>query len=131
MAPPSALQRAANPSDIDTSLPPIARSNTAPANSPSYHYHRADPSHLAPEDAFHHAASPPRHPSGPFENGNASSGYDPRPNRPRHKHGSRSRSRRRKRFQKLLWVKQSCECATPDGALRTLLFGRCSLSSAR
>lgn len=101
MAPtPSAPQQPAASSDAETTaLPPLVRSSTVPTSLQS---HRADPSHLAPEDAFH---SPPRRPP-VYEN---ASGNELRPGRLRRKNGSRSRSRRRKRFQKLLWVKQSCE----------------------
>jgi phosphatidylinositol N-acetylglucosaminyltransferase subunit C len=126
MAPPSTLAHSAIPSDFDESgtastngdsndhhipFPPLTRSSTVPANltSPT---RRADPSHLAPEDAFL-AASPPRRANGFEPNGRSlgghGSGSDIRPRRHRIKDGtSRSRSRRRKRFQKLLWVKQSC-----------------------
>lgn len=111
MAPPSALQSAVVSDDIDidldidSSFPPLVRSSTVPASLQSHH--RADPAHLAPEDAFY-AASPPRRPSAYEDSANAL-GSDLRPGRLRRKDGSRSRSRRRKRFQKLLWVKQSCE----------------------
>src|SRR5438105_3430591 len=112
MAPPSGLHHSALPSgNLSTSSstvngtrdhPVLARSATAPT---TLKPHRSDPSHLAPEDAFV-SASPPRRP-GLFDGGNGS-GNEARPRRIRRKEASRSRSRRRKRFQKLLWVKQSC-----------------------
>ncbi|KAB5562684.1 phosphatidylinositol N-acetylglucosaminyltransferase-domain-containing protein [Coniochaeta sp. 2T2.1] len=110
MAPPSALQNSATQSDTE-SLPPLVRSSTVPSL-PSHHnsestvrsHRRADPSHLAPEDAF---TSPPQKSLG-FDYGSNGSGNELRPRRVhRNDGGSRSRSRRRKRFQKLLWVKQS------------------------
>lgn len=107
MAPPSSLHQSAIPSDFESvSFPPpgLVRSSTVPA---SLQTHRADPSHLAPEDAFT-SFSPPRR-SGMFETGGNGLGNDMRQRRIRRNNdGSRSRSRRRKRFQKLLWVKQSC-----------------------
>jgi len=114
MAPPSGLQQSAISSDIDNGLenssqqqhhnhPALVRSATVPSNLRS---NRPDPSHLAPEDAFV-SASPPRRP-GLFDVGGNGSGNEMRPRRMRRKEASRSRSRRRKRFQKLLWVKQSC-----------------------
>jgi phosphatidylinositol glycan class C protein len=109
MAPPSALQQSETVSDFGAALPPLVRSSTVPTlNSfASKNNHRADPSHLAPEDAFT-AASPPRR-SSAFDYGSNGSGNELGPRRLRRKDGgSRSRSRRRKRFQKLLWVKQSC-----------------------
>ncbi|KAM7192351.1 Phosphatidylinositol N-acetylglucosaminyltransferase domain containing protein [Rhypophila sp. PSN 637] len=104
MAPPSGLHQSAIPSDFEPgSFPPLVRSSTVPA---SLQTHRADPSHLAPEDAFT-SFSPPRR-TGMFETGGNGLGNDVRPMRIRRNNdGSRSRSRRRKRFQKLLWVKQS------------------------
>ncbi|KAK4042139.1 phosphatidylinositol N-acetylglucosaminyltransferase-domain-containing protein [Parachaetomium inaequale] len=101
MAPPSGLHQSAIPSDFETPFPPLMRSSTVPALTS----HRADPSHLAPEDAYS-SFSPPRR-SGDFDSRGNGSGTDSRPGRIRHKDASRSRSRRRKRFQKLLWVKQS------------------------
>lgn len=114
MAPPSGLHHSAIAGDFDGVLPPLVRSSTVPVNletrhSRSKYSDRADPSHLAPEDAFT-ATSPPRRASAIFGHvGNGSGGEMRRARRIRHKDGeSRSRSRRRKRFQKLLWVKQSC-----------------------
>lgn len=120
MAPPSGLQFSSKASDYNDKierLPPLARSITAPTSFQqsaaastslsSAHHGRPDPSHLAPEDAFH-AASPPRR-SNAFE---PSGGRD---HIPRHLYrkdgGSRSRSRRRRKrpWKKLLWVKQSCK----------------------
>lgn len=126
MAPPSGLQFSSKASDHNDKierLPPLARSITAPTNfqqsaaaassstsSPSLYHGRSDPSHLAPEDAFH-AASPPRR----------SNAFEPSGSRehiPRHLYrkdgGSRSRSRRRRKrpWKKLLWVKQSCKSST-------------------
>lgn len=128
MAPPSGLQfssKASDHNDKTERLPPLARSITAPTNfqqsaaaaaaassssttsSPSLYHGRSDPSHLAPEDAFH-AASPPRR----------SNAFEPSGSRehiPRHLYrkdgGSRSRSRRRRKrpWKKLLWVQQSCK----------------------
>lgn len=101
MAPPSGLHQSAIASDFETPFPALVRSSTVPASLKS---HRADPSHLAPEDAYH-PFSPPRQ---PFDGGGNGSGTDSlRPRRIRRKDASRSTSRRRKRFQKLLWVKQS------------------------
>ncbi|KAK4145721.1 phosphatidylinositol N-acetylglucosaminyltransferase subunit C [Dichotomopilus funicola] len=102
MAPPSGLHQSAIPSDFETPFPPLVRSSTVPAGLKS---HRADPSHLAPEDAYT-PYSPPRR-SGTFDSTGTASGTESRAGRARHKDASRSRSRRRKRFQKLLWVKQS------------------------
>ncbi|KAK3489343.1 phosphatidylinositol N-acetylglucosaminyltransferase subunit C [Neurospora hispaniola] len=94
MAPPSGLHQTALSSDFETPFPPLVRSSTAPV---AFKSHRADPSHLAPEDAYS-PVSPPRR----------TSLYNLRPRLIRRKEGSRSRSRRRqRRFQKLLWVKQS------------------------
>lgn len=123
MAPPSGLQFSSKASDHNDKierLPPLARSITAPTNfqqsaaatssSPSLYHGRSDPSHLAPEDAFH-AASPPRRSNG-FENSGS------RDHIPRHLYrkdgGSRSRSRRRRKrpWKKLLWVKQSCKSSS-------------------
>jgi phosphatidylinositol glycan class C protein len=121
MAPPSGLSYSTIPSEPETAFPPLVRSSTVPVSLGAHHngslsnlnhhsqhqFHRADPSHLAPEDAFT-AASPPRRLSSFDHLGNGSGG-EMRPRRVRRKDGaSRSRSRRRKRFQKLLWVKQSC-----------------------
>jgi phosphatidylinositol glycan class C protein len=103
MAPPSGLHQSAIPSDFETPFPPLVRSSTVPALTS----HRTDPSHLAPEDAYA-SFSPPRR-SGDFDSRGNGSGTDSRPGRIRLKDASRSRSRRRKRFQKLLWVKQSCK----------------------
>ncbi|CAP67872.1 uncharacterized protein PODANS_1_17510 [Podospora anserina S mat+] len=97
MAPPSGLHQSAIPSDFEKPFPALVRSSTVPASLKS---HRADPSHLAPEDAYT-PISPPRQP-GLFD-----TGLDTRPRHIRRNDTSRSRSRRRKRFQKLLWVKQS------------------------
>lgn len=108
MAPPSGLHQSAIPSDFETPFPPLVRSSTVPAGLKS---HRADPSHLAPEDAYT-PYSPPRR-SGTFDSTGTASGTESRAGRGRHKDASRSRSRRRKRFQKLLWVKQSCEHFSP------------------
>ncbi|KAK4124918.1 GPI2-domain-containing protein [Parathielavia appendiculata] len=102
MAPPSGLHQSAIPSDFETPFPPLVRSSTVPAGLES---HRADPSHLAPEDAYG-SFSPPRR-LGPFDSRPHASATDTQPQRLRRKDPSRSRSRRRKRFQKLLWVKQS------------------------
>ncbi|KAK2601077.1 hypothetical protein N8I77_010549 [Diaporthe amygdali] len=119
MAPPSGLQFSSKASDYDDKierLPPLARSITAPtgfqqsaattsASAAASYRGRPDPSHLAPEDAFH-AASPPRRLNGFESSGN-------RDHIPRHLYrkdgGSRSRSRRRRKrpWKKLLWVKQS------------------------
>lgn len=117
MAPPSGLQFSSKASDYNDKierLPPLARSITAPTSfqqsasstsTSSLLHGRPDPSHLAPEDAFH-AASPPRR----------LNAFEPPGNRdhiPRHLYrkdgGSRSRSRRRRKrpWKKLLWVKQS------------------------
>ncbi|KAK4225100.1 phosphatidylinositol N-acetylglucosaminyltransferase-domain-containing protein [Podospora fimiseda] len=100
MAPPSGLHQSAIASDFETPFPALVRSSTVPASLKS---HRADPSHLAPEDAYT-PISPPRQ---PFDAGGNGSGTDSHPRRIRRKDTSRSTSRRRKRFQKLLWVKQS------------------------
>ncbi|KAK3991210.1 phosphatidylinositol N-acetylglucosaminyltransferase subunit C [Cladorrhinum sp. PSN332] len=100
MAPPSGLHQSAIASDFETPFPALVRSSTVPASLKS---HRADPYHLAPEDAYT-PISPPRQ---PFDVGGNVSGTDSRPRRVRRKDTSRSTSRRRKRFQKLLWVKQS------------------------
>ncbi|KAK3693757.1 phosphatidylinositol N-acetylglucosaminyltransferase-domain-containing protein [Podospora appendiculata] len=118
MAPPSGLHQSALPSDFEAPFPPLVRSSTLPTSLPitlpatTLRSFRADPSHLAPEDAFA-SVSPPRRPS-PFEisdkyaSGHASGNDSRRPRRARRtKDGARSQSRRRKRFQKLLWVKQS------------------------
>lgn len=103
MAPPSGLHQSALPSDFGIPFaPPLGRASTVPVSLASH----ADKSHLAPEDAVS-AHSPPRRLAA-FGNGGNRSGSEARPRRPRHTDGSRSRSRRRKRFQKLLWVKQSC-----------------------
>ena len=126
MAPPSGLHQSAIPSDFDTPFPALVRrpSSSSPSTVPpsSLRSHRADPSHLSPEDAYT-SVSPPR-PSVAFDahahahaharpNG---SGTDSRPHhRIRHKDPGRPRSgRRRKRFQKLLWVKQSCRPCSPS-----------------
>ena len=108
MAPPSTLHQSAIPSDFDTPFPPLTRSSTLPEGLQARaQSRRADPLHLAPEDAFH--ASPPRRPIGGYENGVNGAGADLTSQRRRGRKGSsRSRSRRRKRFQKLLWVNQSC-----------------------
>ena len=107
MAPPSGLHQSAIPSDFEAPFPPLVRSSTVPASLKS---HRIDPSHLAPEDAYS-PVSPPRR-SAVFENGSHGFGNEMRSRHARRsKDNSRSRSRRRgkrKRFQKLLWVKQSC-----------------------
>ncbi|KAK4192758.1 phosphatidylinositol N-acetylglucosaminyltransferase-domain-containing protein [Podospora australis] len=103
MAPPSGLHQSAIPSDFETPFPALVRSSTVPASLQS---HRADPSHLAPEDAYT-PLSPPRQQSGIFDSRGNGSGTDTRPRRLRRNNLSRSRSRRRKRFQKLLWVNQS------------------------
>ncbi|KAL2138292.1 hypothetical protein VTI28DRAFT_7011 [Corynascus sepedonium] len=103
MAPPSGLHQSAIPSDSETPFPPLVRSSTVPA---SIRSHRADPSHLSPEDAY--APFSPTRRFGSFDSGGGNgSGTESRSGRIRHKDTSRSRSRRRKRFQKLLWVKQS------------------------
>ncbi|KAK4102193.1 hypothetical protein N658DRAFT_447665 [Parathielavia hyrcaniae] len=102
MAPPSGLHQSAIPSDFETPFPPLVRSSTVPAGLTS---HRADPSHLAPEDAYG-SFSPPRR-SAPYDSLAHASATDTHPLRRGRKDPSRSRSRRRKRFQKLLWVKQS------------------------
>ncbi|KAI3392331.1 hypothetical protein diail_5882 [Diaporthe ilicicola] len=121
MAPPSGLQFSSKASDYNDNLerlPRLARSTTAPTGfqQPSAaaaavsssssalvsasHRGRPDPSHLAPEDAFH-AASPPRRLKGFESSGN-------RDHIPRHLYrkdgGSRSRSRRRRKrpWKKLL-----------------------------
>ena len=116
MAPPSGLNQSALPSDFETPLPPLVRSSTVPA----LKSHRADPSPLAPEDAYAPFSSPPRRPGiGPYDPGGSGnvSGTDSRARRLMRKETpSRSRSRRRKRFQKLLWVKQSCAHASPYGS---------------
>lgn len=120
MAPPSGLHHSTIPSEPEIAFPPLVRSSTVPVSLEAHHgnpsltnlnhhsqhqFPRADPSHLAPEDAFT-ATSPPRRLAS-FDH--AGSGGEMRPRRLRRKEGgSRSRSRRRKRFQKLLWVKQSC-----------------------
>lgn len=141
MAPPSGLQFSSKASDYNDKierLPPLARSITAPTNfqqsaaaaaaasstsTSSLHQGRPDPSHLAPEDAFH-AASPPRRLNA-FE----SSGS--RDHIPRHLYrkdgGSRSRSRRRRKrpWKKLLWVKQSCESSSDASAQHCHLSGEC------
>ncbi|KAJ4298625.1 glycosylphosphatidylinositol anchor biosynthesis [Collariella sp. IMI 366227] len=102
MAPPSGLHQSAIPSDFDAPFPPLVRSSTVPL---SLRTHRADPSHLAPEDACS-PVSPPRRLRA-FDSQGHGSSTDSRPHRLRRKDASRSGSRRRKRFQKLLWVKQS------------------------
>jgi phosphatidylinositol glycan class C protein len=105
MAPPSGPpQSAIASSHLDAPFPPLLRSSTAPIGFGS---HRADPSRLAPEDAYA-SLSPPRRP-GAFDHGGNGSGTESRTRRLRRNDTSRSRSRRRKRFQKLLWVKQSCK----------------------
>lgn len=113
MAPPSGLHQSAIPSDSETPFPPLVRSSTVPA---SIRSHRADPSHLSPEDAY--APFSPTRRFGSFDSGGGNgSGTESRSGRIRHKDTSRSRSRRRKRFQKLLWVKQSCaHCLIPHCA---------------
>ncbi|KAK3500762.1 phosphatidylinositol N-acetylglucosaminyltransferase-domain-containing protein [Neurospora crassa] len=113
MAPPSGLHQTALSSDFETPFPPLVRSSTAPV---TFKSHRADPSHLAPEDAYS-PVSPPRRTSlynvdgsgsGSGTNAPNGSANELRPRLFRRKEGSRSRSRRRqRRFQKLLWVKQS------------------------
>lgn len=117
MAPPSGLHQTALSSDFETPFPPLVRSSTAPV---AFKSHRADPSHLAPEDAYS-PVSPPRRTSlynvdgsgsgsgsGSGTNAPNGSANELRPRLIRRKEGSRSRSRRRqRRFQKLLWVKQS------------------------
>jgi phosphatidylinositol glycan class C protein len=111
MAPPSGLNQSALPSDFETPFPPLVRSSTVPV----LKSHRADPSHLAPEDAYAPFSSPPRR-LGAYDAGGSGnvSGTDSRARRLMRKETpSRSRSRRRKRFQKLLWVKQSCAHAPP------------------
>lgn len=105
MAPPSGLHQSAIPSDFETPFPVLVRASTLPANLKTPH--RADPAHLAPEDAYA-PVSPPRRPLG-FDGRGHGSGTDSRPRRLRAKDPTRSRSKRRKRFQKLLWVKQSCK----------------------
>ncbi|KAL2126629.1 hypothetical protein VTI74DRAFT_517 [Chaetomium olivicolor] len=102
MAPPSRLHQLASTSDFEPPFPPLVRSSTVPV---SLRAHRADRSHLAPEDAYS-PISPPRG-RGTFESRGHGSGIDPRPHRLRRKDTSHNQSRRRKRFQKLLWVKQS------------------------
>jgi phosphatidylinositol glycan class C protein len=114
MAPPSGLHQSAIPSDFETPFPPLVRSSTVPAGLQS-HSHRADPSHLAPEDAYV-SFSPPRR-LGSYDSRGHGSGTDTHPQRLRRKDTSRSRSRRRKRFQKLLWVKQSCRSLPASGCL--------------
>lgn len=134
MAPPSGLQFSSKASDYNDKierLPPLARSITAPtsfqqsaaaasASTSSLHQGRPDPSHLAPEDAFH-ATSPPRRLNA-FE----SSGS--REHIPRHLYrkdgGSRSRSRRRRKrpWKKLLWVKQSCKSSSDAPTQKSLLW---------
>lgn len=110
MAPPSGLHQSAIPSDFDAPFPPLVRSSTVPDRLTS---HRADPAHLAPEDAYA-PLSPLRHPAAFVRGGSSdASGPDSRPRRLRRDDTSRSRSRRRKRFQKLLWVKQSCTRPLP------------------
>ena len=113
MAPPSTLHQSAIPSDFDTPFPPLTRSSTLPEGLQARaQSRRADPLHLAPEDAFH--ASPPRRPTGGYENSVNGAGADLTSQRQRGRKGSsRSRSRRRKRFQKLLWVNQSCTFVSP------------------
>jgi hypothetical protein len=73
----------------------------------------ADPSRLAPEDAFY-ALSPPRRGRAPSPLGlgaNGSTGRSGEARRKRNKERGRSGSRRRKgAWKKLLWVKQSCMC---------------------
>lgn len=114
MAPPSGLQISSSASDYGNARLPFSRSitaptgfNTAAAAQQQQQQRRPDPSHLAPEDAFH-VTTPPRR----------LKGFEPSGSRDllaRHLYrkdgaGSRSRSRRRKRpWKKLLWVKQSCK----------------------
>jgi hypothetical protein len=103
MAPPSGLHSSSHPSDFDASFSPkLVRSSTVPASLRST---RTDPSHLAPEDAYS-PLSPRR--LRPYDAADNVSGAESRTGRLRRADPSRSRSRRRKRFQKLLWVKQSC-----------------------
>ena len=127
MAPPSTLHQSAIPSDFDTPFPPLTRSSTLPEGLQARaQSRRADPLHLAPEDAFH--ASPPRRPTGGYENSVNSAGADLTSQRQRGRKGSsRSRSRRRKRFQKLLWVNQSCTFVSPPYPVAGLItrFRRC------
>ncbi|KAF3768571.1 hypothetical protein M406DRAFT_336981 [Cryphonectria parasitica EP155] len=130
MAPSSGLQTSTTFSSApggDHSIPPLARSVTAPTPSrtiaatgsrpllplPQQQQQqvqpgRPDPSHLAPEDAFL-AASPPTRWNGFESTSNGTSHVVSRRLRMRSKEpGSRSQSRRRKRpWKKLLWVKQS------------------------
>jgi hypothetical protein len=121
MAPPSGLHQSSIASDFEAPFPPLVRSSTVPASLKS---HRVDPSHLAPEDAYA-SFSPPRRTS-TFDSAGNGSGTDSRPRRIRRNDASRSRSRRRKRFQKLLWVKQSCRPRTPSlpSLPSPLLFSR-------
>ncbi len=102
MAPRSAVP------DFDLPLPSLVHSSTPPAAS------RADPSHLAPEDAFHSASPPRRLPAYDDAHGSGSEHQLP-PRRSRRSDGpdNRSPSRRRRRtWKKLLWVKQSCTLPT-------------------
>jgi phosphatidylinositol glycan class C protein len=101
-------------SDLDRPFPGLARSSTAPVSNPNP-TSRADPSHLAPEDAFY-AASPPRRLSSyglkESANGVDSSNEFGIASKRRHlghdgDSRSRSRPRRKRRWKKLLWVKQS------------------------
>ena len=110
--PPGPHIQSAIPSDTETPFPKLVRSSTLPASLPtssrSSSLHHRSSSHLSPEDAYA-PTSPPRRAT-PYANSAAGNGpsADDR-HRIRHNDGSRSRSRRRKRFQKLLWVKQSCK----------------------
>ncbi|KAL2262141.1 hypothetical protein VTK26DRAFT_2341 [Humicola hyalothermophila] len=104
MAPSSGSHDSAKSSSFETPFTPtLARASTAPIALGS---HRADPSHLAPEDAYN-PVSPPRRPAA-FDIRRDASGTDLRLRRTRpNDERNPSRPRRRKRFQKLLWVKQS------------------------
>lgn len=106
MALPSGLDQSAIPPDFEKPFPPLVRASTVPALSAIDRPHRSDPLHLAPEDAYG-SLSPPRWSTG-FDGRGNGAGADLRPSRVQRNDTSRSRSRRRKRFQKLLWVKQSC-----------------------
>lgn len=100
---------------VSSSLPPLTRSTTLPANVRSA---ATDRSLLAPEDAFYQG-SPPRKQSAAgdrlqkdLRTANGTSGDQARlPSRGRRRKERRNRSGSRRRkgtWKKLLWVKQSC-----------------------
>ncbi len=96
----------------------------APPPSPWTFRREASPTVLTPHTWLPKMLSmPPRRTAlSRRENGTNGSGPELTPQRRRgHKGSSRSHSRRRKRFQKLLWVKQSCKDPLLRAARRLLL----------